>query len=305
VATIAKVTHVGPDIDTDGFPLFPPLTGGREVPVTARSLARLVASLTSGVLTTRTEDVAAMVLFVDRQPVDGMALRGGRRVTGPDALDEIADVSTDQLSYRELPPEVAGVLGSYFLPTEVREVPAAMVVPEAFIRSLARPDGRGCVLLRAGTDTGFVFIAAGQVVLALRPDAGRVGGLEVVAELLADPQARLWARLGPLREVHPSPDRQAAAEPTIDPPPPASPQTSTRPAEPGMDQPLEQILEGVRQRLGRHSVAIESIFREAPRTDEGLRAAAESVRGLRIRLVSPTTLASIADDALTILGRGS
>src|SRR5439155_9475537 len=111
------------------------------------------------------------------------------------ALDEIADVAVDRLSFRELPRDLASVLGSYFLPTEVREVPAARVVPEAFVRSLARPDGRGCVIVRAGTETGLIFLARGQVVLALHVGAGRVGGLETVAELLADPEARLWARL--------------------------------------------------------------------------------------------------------------
>jgi hypothetical protein len=199
------VTQARPDIDTDGFPLFPPLPGGLDVPITARSLPRLVSSLNTGVLTAQTDEVAGMVVFVDRQPVDGMALRSGRRVTGADALDEIADVPVERLSYRELPRELAGVLGSYFLPTEVWEVPVARVLPEAFVRSLARPDGRGCVLVRAGGDTGLVFLAAGQVVLALRAGAGDIGGLETISELLADPEARLWARLGALPEDFPHP----------------------------------------------------------------------------------------------------
>src|SRR5207253_3356095 len=130
----------------------------------------------------------------------GVALREGRRVLGPDALDEIADVPVERLGFRELPVELANVLGSYFLPTVVREVPASLVVPEAFVRSLARPDGRGCVLVRAGGDVGLVFLAAGKVVLALRHDTARAGGLEAVSELLADREARLWARLGPLPE---------------------------------------------------------------------------------------------------------
>jgi hypothetical protein len=66
---------------------------------------------------------------------------------------------------------------------------------------------------------------------------------------------------------------------------------------------LEQILEGVRRRLGRHSASVEEVFHAAPHTDDGLRSAADSVRGLRIRLVSPATLEEIADDAIAILGR--
>jgi hypothetical protein len=290
VTTIAKVTQARPDIDTDGFPLFPPLTGGRDVPITARSLPRLVAGLTTGVLTARTENVVAAVVFVDRQPVDGMALRSGRRVTGPDALDEIADVPIERLSFSELPPDLAAALGSYFLPTEVREVPAARVLPEAFVRSLARPDGRGCVLVRAGHETGLVFLAAGRVLLALRPAVGRIGGMEAVADLLADPEARLWARLGTLPE-DPSLPGQVAVPPVA------------RPVPAPLDQALDLILEEARRRLGRHSAAVEDVFRRAPLTDEGLRSAAEAVRGVRIRLVSAVTLEEIADDAIAILSR--
>jgi len=329
------VTHAAPDIDPDGFPLFPPLAGGREVPITARSLPRVVAGLTTGLLTARSEDVVAEVVFVEGQPVDGLALRSGRRVTGPDALDEIADVPVERVSFRELPPDLAGVLGSYFLPTELRDVPVARVVPDAFVRSLARPDARGCVLVRAGPEIGLVFLAAGEVAVALRPDAGRIGGLEEVAELLANPEARLWARLGTLPEglAQPSPlagegrvgaeristtdarARPPAKEPALIGPLPES--TREPPSEPSFPRPgppprpvlapadraLEQILEGIRQRLGRHSAKVEHLFLEAPQTDEGLRSAAEAVRGLRIRLVSPATLDGIADDAMAILGQ--
>jgi hypothetical protein len=68
-----------------------------------------------------------------------------------------------------------------------------------------------------------------------------------------------------------------------------------------MERVLERVLERVRQRLGRHSAAVEEIFRNAPPTADGLRSAAESVRGLHIRLVSPATLEGIADDAIAIL----
>jgi hypothetical protein len=278
-----------------------------------------VASLTTGMLTAQTEEVVAAVVFVDRQPVDGMALRGGRRVTGADALDEIADVPMERLSFRELPPDLAAVLGSYFLPTELREVPAARVVPEAFVRSLARPDSRGCVLVRAGSETGLVFLAAGQVVLALRPDAGQIGGLGEVADLLADPQARLWARLAALPEDFLRPGEgtrspaagpasvsspvAAAPEPPAGPPLGPPPPTPGQPAPTSMEQVVEQIVQGARRRLGRHASAVEEVFRRAPPTGDGLRSAAESVRGLRIRLVSPATMEGIADDAIAILDR--
>ena len=89
------------------------------------------------------DDVAAMVVFVEHEPVDGVAVRGGRQVAGPDALDEIADAPVEDVRVTEVPAELARVVGSYFLPTEMRGVPAAFVVPEDFVRSLARPGRRG------------------------------------------------------------------------------------------------------------------------------------------------------------------
>jgi hypothetical protein len=342
LATIANVTQ-GRDIDPDGFPVFPPLPGAHEVPIKVRTLPRLVASLSTGVLAAEGDQVQAMVVFLERQPVDGMAIRAGRRVTGPDALDEIADVPVEQLAFCRLRPDLAGVLGSYFLPTEVHDVPAASVLPEAFLRSLARPDTRGCVLVRAGEETGLVFLAAGAVVTAVRAPGGATGGLEVVSELLSHPEARIWARLGPLPEGfnpmadavgEPPPGGSRVAERPVQPPPaapppppsaepapaatpppapalqppvagPAPPEREPAPAPaPAMDEVLERILQGARERLGRHAAPAEDVFRGAPRTPDGLRSAAESVRGLRIRLVSQATLEGIANEAVAILAQG-
>src|SRR5206468_7098260 len=72
-------------VDVDGLPLFPPLPGGRAAqPAAARSVARLVAGLRTAVVTVHSDDLAAMVVFVEHEPVDGVALRGGERVVGPD-----------------------------------------------------------------------------------------------------------------------------------------------------------------------------------------------------------------------------
>src|SRR5262249_40596912 len=154
----------------------------------------------TAVVTVLTDDVAAMVVFHDHQAVDGVAVRGDRRIVGADALDEIADAPVDRVTLTEVPPEVARVVGSYFLPTELRAVPAGFVVPEDFVRSLARPGQRGCLLVRTPETMGMVFVARGRVVLAYRED-GRIGGFEQVAPLFALPGATLWARLGPDTEA--------------------------------------------------------------------------------------------------------
>jgi hypothetical protein len=215
--------------DADGLPLFPPLPGGRvAAPAGARSVVRLLAGLRTGVVTARTDEVAAMVVFVDHQPVDGVAVRGDRRIVGPDALDEIAHAPVERVTVTEVTPEIARVVGSYFLPTELRAVPAGFVAPDDFVRSLARPGQRGCLLVRTDDSLGVVFMAGGRVALAYRQD-GQVGGFEQVAPLFARPGATLWARLGPdltgpaaAPEAIPAPPPVAAPAPEAPPPVPVS-----------------------------------------------------------------------------------
>jgi hypothetical protein len=320
-----------PAVDVDGFPLLPALPGGRPVPVAARSLARLVAGIRgTAVLTARTEGLVAMVVFLDREPIDGLVVSGDRRVTGPDVLDEIADVPVDAISVTEVSPELAVALGSYFLPTGVRQVPATVVLPEDFVRSLARPGQRGCVLVRAGDALGLVFVADGRVLLAYRADGEASGGLEQVAPLFERPGATLWARLGPDPGLarpdtapRPQPARTApappypAAPPSASPPEPPAAPTWAEPgpypgalpgAGPGLapDQGaalVRAILEEVRQVLGPHTVRVEGVFLHAEPSAAGLRAAAESLRERRIRLVSRNTLDLVVDRALSVVER--
>ncbi len=316
--------------ETDGLPLFPPLPGGRTVrPAGARSVARLVVGLSTAVVTVRSPEVAAMVVFLEHQPVDGVALRGERRVMGADALDEIADAPVEHVRVTEVAPELASVLGSYFLPTELRDVPAGFVVPEDFVRSLARPGQRGCLLVRAGESTGVVFMGGGRVLLAYRED-GPIGGFEQVAPLFAMPGTSLWARLGPDPTASP-PEPAAVPEPppalaAAPPPPPpvpvvAAPPPATNgsvgpgapagpapaapmPAPPAPTAPpLDLALAEVRDVLGVHAVRVEGVLRRAEPTLEGLRAAAESLRERRVRLLSPATMELVADRVLAALER--
>ncbi|HYW24767.1 MAG TPA: hypothetical protein VE953_11435 [Terriglobales bacterium] len=314
--------------DADGLPLFPPLPGGRAAAQSgARSVARLVAGLRTAVITVRSDEVAAMVVFVDHQPVDGVAVRGDRRVTGPDALDEIADAPVERVTVTEVTPDVARVVGSYFLPTELRAVPAGFVAPEDFVRSLARPGQRGCLLVRTDDSLGMVFLAGGRVVLGYRQD-GQIGGFEQVAPLFARPGATLWARLGPdltgpmpEPETVPPPPSLAGPAPAAPPPPPvaySTPDPPSRPHAPANGSaasevvpaapvpqvaPLDAALAEVREVLGAHAVRVEPILRRAEPTVEGLRAAAEALRERRVRLLSPATMDLVADRVLAALDR--
>lgn len=291
---------LGPD--ADGLPLFPPLPGGRTVAQTGvRSVARLVAGLRTAVVTVRTHEVSAMVVFVDHRPVDGVAVRDDRRVVGPDALDEIADAPVEQVMVTEVTPEVARVVGSYFLPTELRGVPAGFVAPDDFVRSLARPGQRGCLLVRGDGALGVVFMAGGRVVLAYRED-GPIGGFEQVAPLFARPGATLWARLGP-DLTGPMPEPEVAPPPPAEPPPPAATMAPPPPVPapvPHAD-PLEVALTEVEQVLGAHAVRVVPLLRRAEPTVEGLRAAADALRERRVRLLSPATMELVADRVLAAL----
>jgi hypothetical protein len=319
-------------LDADGLPLLPPLPGGRAVaPAGVRSVARLVAGLRTAVVAVQSDEVSAMVVFVDHELVDGIAVRGGQRVAGPDALDEIAAAPIEQVAVTEVLPEVARMLGAYFLPTELRAVPAGLVAPEDFVRSLARPGQRGCLLVRTDDALGLVFLAGGRVVLAYRED-GRIGGIEQVAPLFARPGATLWARLGPdVSEPVSEPVAVPAPPPVAAPAPPpvpvappaplpapaappsppapvangaAAPEVVRPPAAPvPLAAPLDAALAEVRDVLGAHAVRIEPLLRRAEPTVEGLRAAAEALRERRARLLSPATMDLVADRVLAALDR--
>jgi hypothetical protein len=303
----------GTELDADGLPLLPALPGGRPVATAARSLARLVMSVRTGVLAVRTTELTAMVVFLDREPIDGVAIQGERRLTGPDVLDEIADVPVEDMSLTEVEPALARVLGSYFLPTTLRAVPAAVVVAEDFVRSLARPGQRGCVAIRTAAGLGLVFVASGRVLLAYRADGETTGGFEQVAPLLADPDATLWARLGPelaglpettaeAAPIRASPEPAVVAEPQPQPAVYAAPEAEA-PLAPTQPELLDAVLAEVRHVLGPHAIRVERIFERAEPTPDGLRAAAESLPEQRIRLIGRPALETAAGRALAVLDR--
>jgi hypothetical protein len=91
---------------------------------------------------------------------------------------------------------------------------------------------------------------------------------------------------------------------TAPPPPayvaPAPPPAPVEAVAPGVP-PLEIALAEVREVLGAHSVRVEPILRRAEPTLEGMRAAAESLRERRVRLLSPATMELAADRILAAL----
>ena len=279
-------------LDADGLPLFPTLPSGEVVQTPRRSLARLVAATETAVLTAGTEDAATMLVFCERELIDGLAVRSGRRITGPDAIDEIADIPIDQITVTKVPTALAQVLGSYFLPTVLRAVPAEVVVPESFVRSLAKPGRRGCVVVKAGDELAFVFVADGDIALSYRSGASETGGFGVVQDLFQAPGAVVWVRTGAIEAP--------AAEDSVPHHRDNAPAQETVPARTDL---VELVLDDLRRLIGPHTIRVETLFRDADPTPSGLRAAAESLRQRPIRLISPATRKLMAERVIAILDR--
>ncbi|HZV51106.1 MAG TPA: hypothetical protein VFD49_15230 [Candidatus Dormibacteraeota bacterium] len=282
-----------PGLDADGLPVFPPLPSGRVVEPAGRSLVRLVTGLRTAVLTVSAGTAEAMLVFLDHELIDGLVVRGEHRLVGPEALDEIAGEPIQRATVADVDPDLARAVGNYFLSTELR-VPARLVVPETFVRGLARPDQRGCVIVRSKDALGLVFLGGGRILLAYRP-GGVVGGFEQVAPIFAEPEARLWARLGP------EPVHATAPEPVHATAPNTAPQPTSPAAGTSDPTPLERVLDAVREVLGPHSVRVEPALRAAGSDPHGLRLAVESLRERRLRLLSQATVARAADRALAAL----
>ncbi len=287
-----------PGLDADGLPVFPPLPSGRVVEPAGRSLVRLVTGLRTAVLTVSAGTAEAMLVFLDHELIDGLVVRGEHRLVGPEALDEIAGEPIQRATVADVDPDLARAVGNYFLSTELR-VPARLVVPETFVRGLARPDQRGCVIVRSKDALGLVFLGGGRILLAYRP-GGVVGGFEQVAPIFAEPEARLWARLGP-EPVHatapepvhataPEPVHATAPEPVHATAPNTAPQPTSPAAGTSDPTPLERVLDAVREVLGPHSVRVEPALRAAGSDPHGLRLAVESLRERRLRLLSQATV---------------
>jgi hypothetical protein len=84
---------------------------------------------------------------------------------------------------------------------------------------------------------------------------------------------------------------------------PEPPPLESGPA-PAAGAPLDIALAEVRDVLGVHAVRVEGAFRRAEPTVDGLRAAAESLRGRRVRLLSDATMALVADRVVAALEGG-
>lgn len=87
------------------------------------------------------------------------------------------------------------------------------------------------------------------------------------------------------------------------PPPPTQFGTHEAARDLTAEAPLDVALAEARAVLGLQVVRVESVFRRAEPTMQGVRSAAESLRQRRVRLLSRATLDLVADRVLAALDR--
>jgi hypothetical protein len=157
---------------------------------------------------------------------------------------------------------------------------------------LTRTGQAGVILVRTAAELGVAFLDDSGLVCAYTDRNPQPGTLEVLSHLLAEPEARLAARLQDV-ELRPAVPETVHLVPPI--------ATSDTSEATNFEQRRQEILAMVQDKLELHSEPASRRFLAAPPTHDGLLTACEEVRKLRLRLVSPATMAWIADQAEAML----
>jgi hypothetical protein len=306
-----------------GIPFLPPLGESRQVPATAGTLAGLAGDLCVA-MTVETAAIEAILVFIDRAPVVAVARRGSLVTRDREALETVAEVPVEGLRFFRVDRVLAHVLGAYFLPTVVPDLPVGCVAAEPFIRSFGKPGQRACVIVRAAADLGLAFLD-GDADPACMTSGGEAGGLDRLAGLLTQPGARLTVRAGGAdagpsdagpSDAGPSGGAGAAQPrpPALGPglaaflarsggPPGLEGGASTGPltaesADPGA---VEAVMAEVEQLLGRNSARVASALEGVEPTPEAIATAVKRLREDGVRLVSPETMDLVVERTLAVL----
>jgi hypothetical protein len=159
------------------------------------------------------------------------------------------------------------------------------------IEAIIRPGRRGAVVLRAPDDLGIVLFDENGLIAAYSQARPEPGGLASLAAILANGDTIIHGRIAdasgqPGRLPQPQEERVAALPDSI-------------------ERCRGEILRMAQSTLHLHVEPVAARFRAAPATPQGLLHAAEEVRGIRTRLISSTTMSSIAEQAERIVRAAS
>lgn len=275
-------------------PVLPPVPAGRRPFFQARGLAALIAALDDAVISYSGPNADAIVVVVGGRVLDAIAVSAGQApVLGLDALNSISHADTANLRAVAADRRLALALPSYWREAErLPPIAARWVDAGGLIDAMVRPGRRGAVVLRSRNDLGIALFDEAGLIAAYSQAHPEPGGLETLATLLSDAETIIHGRIADASGDAHSPGAGIAESRTV-----------------ALPDPIErcrgEILEMVRATLHNHAEPVVARFRAAPGTNGGLLLAAEEVREMRLRLVSPATLGSIAERAEQIVRMAS
>ena len=263
------------------LPLLPPVPAGPEPQFRARGLAALIAALDDAVIRYRGPSADAIVVVVGGRVLDAISVPVGRQpLVGLDALNTLAPADPSTLRAAAVERRVALALPGYW--REVDRVPpvsARWVDAAGMVEAMIRPGRRGTVILQSPADLGLVLFDDSGLIAAYSHARPEPGGLVTLAGLLTDADTTIRGRIADA----PGPSGRQEEGPAALPDP--------------IERCRGEILQMVQAALHLHAEPVLACFRAAPGTAQGLFLAADEVRGMRVRLVSPVTLSSIAEQA--------
>lgn len=275
-------------------PVLPPVPAGRRPFFQARGLAALIAALDDAVISYSGPNADAIVVVVGGRVLDAIAVSAGQApVLGLDALNSISPA--DSANFRAVAADrrLALALPSYWREAErLPPIAARWVDAGGLIDAMIRPGRRGAVVLRSRNDLGIALFDEAGLIAAYSQAHPEPGGLETLATLLSDAETIIHGRIADASGDAGSPGGGTGESRTV-----------------ALPDPIErcrgEILEMAQATLHLHAEPVVARFRAAPGTNGGLLLAAEEVREMRLRLVSPATLGSVAERAEQIIRAAS
>ena len=276
-----------------GLPILPPVPAGPEPLFRTRGLAALIAALDDAIISHRGPTGDAIVVVVGGRVVDAIAVPVGRPpLVGLDALNVLGPADSVNLRAAAVERRLALTLPCYWREAErLPPIHARWVDPAGLIEAMIRPGRRGAIVLRSPTDLGIALFDESGLVGAYSQARPEPGGLDTLGALLANADTVVHGRIA---DASGQDGRQEPAHGD---------------GVVALPDPIErcrgEIVRMAQSTLHLHSEAVAARFRAAPATTQGLLLAAEEVRRMRLRLVSPATFASIAEEAEQIVHAAS
>jgi hypothetical protein len=272
------------------LPVLPPVPAGPEPFFRARGLAALIAALDDAVISHRSPTGDAIVVVVGGRVLDAIAVPAGRPpLVGLEALNALGPADSTNLRAAAVDRRLALALPSYWREADrLPPISTHWVDAARLIEAMMRPGRRGAVVLRSPIDLGIVLFDESGLIAAYSQARPEPGGLDTIASLLVNSETIVHGRIadgsGPSAGRHPQ-----ALEDRVH----------------ALPDPIErcrgEIVRMAESTLHLHAQPVVARFNGAPGTTQGLLMAAETVRGMRMRLVSPTTFDSVAAQAERII----